>query len=69
MRRVFQRFLFSAFRSQSNRPEQDAATQAILMSVYLTLKLRGLTPTETIANDLKTFLATGLLPPLPPATR
>ena len=31
--------------SQSNRSEQGAATQAVLMSVYRTLKLRGLNPT------------------------
>ena len=51
--------------SQSNRSEQGAATQAVLMSVYRTLKLRGLNPTKTIANALKTYVATGQLPPLP----
>ncbi|MFQ5668769.1 MAG: IS66 family transposase, partial [Candidatus Binatia bacterium] len=33
--------------SQSNRSDQGAATQAVLMSVYRTLKLRGLNPTKT----------------------
>jgi transposase len=53
--------------SQSNRSERGAATQAILMSVYRTLKLRGLNPTKTIADALKTYLTTGKLPPLPDA--
>ena len=51
--------------SQSNRSDRGAATQAILISVYRTLKLRGLHPTRTIANGLRTYLATGHLPPLP----
>jgi len=51
--------------SQSNRSERGAATQAVLMSVYRTLKLRGLNPTKTIADALKTYLATGKLPPVP----
>jgi transposase len=51
--------------SQSNRSERGAATQAVLMSVYRTLKLRDLNPTKTIADALKTYLTTGQLPPLP----
>ncbi len=51
--------------SQSNRSEQGAATQAVLMSVYRTLRLRGLNPTKTIANALKTYPSTSQLPPLP----
>ena len=51
--------------SQSNRSEQGAATQALLMSVYRTLKLRGLNPTKTIADALRTYVATAQLPPLP----
>ena len=51
--------------SQSNRSDRGAATQAILMSVYRTLKLRGLNPTRTITDALKTYLTTGQLPPLP----
>ncbi len=51
--------------SQSNRSDRGAATQAILMSVYRTLKLRGLNPTKTIADALKNYVATGKLPPLP----
>lgn len=51
--------------SQSNRSEQGAATQAVLMSVYRTLRLRGLDPTKTIAESLKTYLVTGQLPQIP----
>jgi transposase len=51
--------------SQSNRSDRGAATQAVLMSVYRTLKLRGLNPTKTITNALKTYLTTTKLPPLP----
>jgi hypothetical protein len=51
--------------SLCNRSEEGAATQAILMSVYRTLKLRGLDSTKTIAAALRTFLETGTLPTLP----
>ena len=51
--------------SQSNRSDRGAATQAVLMSVYRTIRLRGLDPTKTIVNALKTYLTTGQLPPLP----
>ena len=51
--------------SLCNRSEQGAATQAVLMSIYRTLKLRGHDPTKTIAQALRTFLQTGILPALP----
>ncbi len=51
--------------SQSNRSDRGAATQAVLMSIYRTLKRRGLNPTKTIADALRTYLTTGQLPPLP----
>jgi len=51
--------------SLSNRSERGASMQAVLMSVYRTLKLRGLNPTRTIAAALRTYVATGKLPPLP----
>ena len=51
--------------SQCNHSDKGAATQAVLMSIYRTLKLRGHNPTTTIANALKTYMATGELPPLP----
>ena len=52
--------------SYANRSQQGAATQAVLMTVYRTLKLRRLNPTKTIAAALRTYLQTGKLPPLPP---
>ena len=51
--------------SQSNRSEKGAATQAVLMSIYRTLRLRGHNPTDTIADALRTYLTTSQLPPLP----
>lgn len=51
--------------SQSNRSDRGAVTQAVLMSVYRTLQLRGHDPLRTIANALRTYLQTGHLPPLP----
>jgi transposase len=51
--------------SLCNRSEQGAATQAILMSIYRTLKLRGHDPTHVIASALRKLLQTGTLPPLP----
>ena len=52
--------------SQSNRSEQGAATQAVLMTVFRTLKLRGLDPIRTVTAGLRTYIQTGELPPLPP---
>lgn len=51
--------------SQCNHSEKGAATQAVLMSVYQTLKLRGLNPLDTIVAALRTYTQTGQLPPLP----
>ena len=51
--------------SQSNRSDKGAMTQAILMSVYRTLKLRGHDPVTTVAVALRTYTATGHLPTLP----
>ena len=51
--------------SQSNRSEKGAATQAVLMSVYRTLKLRGHDPLKVIPASLRTYLTTGTLPALP----
>ena len=52
--------------SQSNRSQRGADTQVILMSVYRTLKQRGLPPIETMMHAIETYLSTGQLPPLPP---
>jgi transposase len=48
-----------------NRSDQGADTQAVLMSVYRTLRLRGHDPTKTIAAALRELLQTGNLPVLP----
>jgi hypothetical protein len=54
--------------SQSNRSDRGARTQAVLMSIYRTLRLRGHDPLQTIAEALRTYLQTGQLPPLPAAS-
>jgi len=51
-----------------NTSEAGADTQAMLMSVYRTLKLRGLDPIETLADALGVLIATGQLPPLSTVT-
>ena len=51
--------------SQCNRSEKGAAAQAVLMSVYQTLKLRNHDPLTTITEALRTYVTTGKLPPLP----
>lgn len=48
-----------------NRSDGGAHTQAVLMSIFRTLRLRGHDPTPTIAGALRTLLKTGTLPPLP----
>ncbi|MBI5723565.1 MAG: transposase, partial [Planctomycetes bacterium] len=51
--------------SQSNRSDKGATTQAALMSIFRTLKLRGHDPVKTIAFALRAYLSTGRLPQLP----
>ncbi|MBU0637579.1 MAG: transposase, partial [Planctomycetes bacterium] len=51
--------------SQSNRSNRGAVTQAVLMSSYRTLRLRGHDPLQTITAALRTYLQPGHLPPLP----
>jgi transposase len=53
--------------SQSNRSDRGATTQATLMSIYRTLRLRGHDPLTTIGAALRSYLQTGQLPPLPAA--
>jgi len=52
--------------SYGNRSERGADTQAVLMSIYRTLKQRGHDPLKTITTALANYLTTGKLPPLPP---
>jgi len=54
--------------SQCNHSDKGAATQAVMMSVYQTLKLRGLNPLDTIVTALTQYMKTGQLPPLPEKT-
>ena len=51
--------------SYGNRSDQGADVQAILMSIFFTLKKRGYNPVNTIYDALITSLKTGQLPPLP----
>lgn len=53
--------------SLCNRSEDGAEVQAVLMSVYRTLKLRGVDPIRTIVSALRQYVQTGVLPPLPSA--
>jgi transposase len=48
-----------------NRSDNGAGVQAILMSVYRTLKLRGHDPLDTIVAALREYVRNGSLPPLP----
>lgn len=50
-----------------NRSPRGAETQAVLMSIYRTLTLRGHEATETIAGALRTYVSKGNLPKLPEA--
>ncbi len=51
--------------SYGNRSQRGADCQAVLMSVFRTLKQRGHDPITTIYNALATYTKTGQLPPLP----
>ena len=51
--------------SHGNQSEAGAGTRAVLMTVCRTLKKRGLDPLQTILDALRTYAATGTLPPLP----
>lgn len=51
--------------SYGNRSAQGADCQAVLMSIFRTLKQRGHHPIQTIVDALKTYLTTGILPPMP----
>lgn len=51
--------------SYCNRSPNGACAQAVLMSIYRTLKQRGHDPITTVTNALTEYLTTGKLPPLP----
>jgi len=50
--------------SYNNRSAKGASAQAILMSVFTTLRQRGPTPIGTMEKTLKTYITTGKLPAL-----
>jgi len=51
--------------SYGNRSHRGADCQAVLMSVFRTLKQRGHDPIQTVVAALATYLTSGKLPPLP----
>ena len=51
--------------SYANGSEDGAETQAMLMSVFRTLKQRGHNPVSVVPDAVRTYLRTGQLPPLP----
>jgi transposase len=51
--------------SYANGSEDGAETQAVLMSVFRTLKQRGHNPVSATMEAVRTYLQTGKLPPLP----
>lgn len=50
--------------SYNNRSAKGAYTQSVLMSVFITLKQRGLNPIDTVIEALRVYIKTGKLPPL-----
>jgi len=55
--------------SYGNRSARGADCQAVLMSIFRTLKGRGHDPIRTVVGALATYLTTGQLPPLPGPAR
>src|SRR5512135_2323669 len=51
--------------SYANGSEQGAETQAVLMSVFRTLKQRGHNPVSAVLDAVRVYLKTGQLPQLP----
>jgi len=51
--------------SYGNRSEQGADCQAVLMSVFRTLKQRGHDPIRTVIEAIENYITTKQLPPLP----
>ena len=50
--------------SYNNRSNRGAKTQSVLMSVFFTLKQRGLNPVDTVKKALRIYISTGKLPKL-----
>jgi transposase len=51
--------------SYGNRSQRGADCQAVLMSIFRTLKQRGYDPIQTVIDAIEHYLTTGKLPPLP----
>jgi len=51
--------------SYGNRSQRGADCQAVLMSIFRTLKQRGHDPIRTVVHALANYLTTSKLPPLP----
>src|SRR5262249_19692054 len=51
--------------SYANGSEDGAETQAILMSVFRTLKQRGHNPVSAVCTAVRTYLQTDKMPPIP----
>lgn len=51
--------------SDGNRSQRGADCQAVLMSIFHTLKQRGHAPIRTVVEALNQYLITGKLPPRP----
>jgi len=51
--------------SYCNRSDQGAETQSVLMSIFRTLKQRGLSPVDTVVAAMREYNLTGNLPALP----
>ncbi len=51
--------------SYGNRSDQGADCQAVLMSIFRTLKQRNQDPIRTVIEAISTYIKTGNLPPLP----
>lgn len=49
---------------QGNRSDKGARTQAVLMSIFRTLKHRDLNPVDTLCANLQTSIQTLKLPPI-----
>ncbi|MGL4554982.1 MAG: IS66 family transposase, partial [Gemmataceae bacterium] len=54
--------------SYGNQSDRGARTRGVLMTVFRTLKRRGLEPLAVIADALRTYTVTGKLPDLPAKT-
>ena len=54
--------------SYGSASERGAATRSVLMSIYRTLKQRGVDVLATTEAALRAYVTTGQLPPLPQAT-